>query len=258
MSEFETSISDVGDGVVNLRGYSLEDVMTGLSFTEGIYLSIFGRLPNERERTVLDAALNSLLDHGFVASTITAARYIASGNPQLVPAVAGGLLACGSNTVSPEHSFAVLDEAARLRSDEGLDYEQAARCIVDDFRARKQRLPGFGHPTHKRGDFRAEVMFQVARESGLAGENVEQLAVLNRVFTEMSGKTLPINIDGALAAVGKDLGWTSRQVVALALMSVLPGLIGHVIEEIEGGKPLRYIKDGSYTGEALRPLRLTV
>jgi citrate synthase len=258
VSEFETSISHVGDGVVNLRGYSLEEVMTRLSYTEGAYLSIFGRLPSDGERVITDAALNSLLDHGFVASTITAARYIASGNPQLVPAVAGGLLAAGRNTVSPEHSFAVLETADRLRAEEGLDYTQAAQRIVADFRARGQRLPGFGHPTHKRGDFRADVLFKVARDQGLSGTSVEQLTELNAVFTQVSGKILPINIDGALAAVGKDLGWTSRQVVALALISVLPGLIGHVVEEIEGGKPLRYITDGVYTGEPLRALPPTL
>ena len=42
--------------------------------------------------------------------------------------------------------------------------------------------------------------------------------------------------------------------MALAMISVLPGLIGHVIEEIQNGKPLRHITDGAYTGEPLRPL----
>ena len=206
MSAFETSVSDVGDGVVNLRGYSLQEVMTSLSYTQGAFLSIFGRLPAEGERVILDTILNSLLDHGFVASTVAAARYIASGNPQVVPAVAGGLLACGSNTVSPQHSFEVLEQAEALRTEEGLNCAAAAERVVDDYLKAKRRMPGFGHPTHKSGDFRAQVLFEIARANGLAGLGIEQFTELHRAFATKSGKSLPINIDGALAAVGKDLG----------------------------------------------------
>ncbi|NKQ56112.1 hypothetical protein HFP15_24855 [Amycolatopsis sp. K13G38] len=254
MSAFETSVSEVGDGVVNLRGYSLGDVMTSLSYTEGAFLSIFGRLPATGERVILDAVLNSLLDHGFVASTVSAARFIASGNPQLVPAVAGGLLACGSNTVSPQHSFEVLDQAEELRVAHGLTCAEAAEQIVDRYLSAGRRMPGFGHPTHKKSDFRADLLFAVARERGIAGPGVEQFTELHRAFTARTGKRLPINIDGAMAAVAKDLGWSAEQVVALAMISVLPGLIGHVIEELHNGKPLRHITDGTYTGEPIRSL----
>jgi citrate synthase len=254
MSEFETSISDVGNGVVNLRGYSLEDVMRRLPYSSGAFLTLVGRLPSKAEHRLLDAVLNSLLDHGFVASTITAARYVASGNPQLVPAVAGGLLACGSNTVSPQHSYEVLARAEELRAEQGLDSDGAAEVIVKEFTADGRRLPGLGHPTHKTSDFRSDVLFEIAIADGLAGSGVEQFLALQRAVKAKSGKHLPINIDGAMAALGVDLGWTAEQVVAFALISVLPGLIGHVIEELHGGRPLRHINDGSYTGEPIRSL----
>ena len=38
------------------------------------------------------------------------------------------------------------------------------------------------------------------------------------------------------------------------MLSVLPGVIAHVIEELEQGRPLRHITDGGYTGPELRPL----
>jgi hypothetical protein len=44
------------------------------------------------------------------------------------------------------------------------------------------------------------------------------------------------------------------QTVAFALLSVLPGLMGHVVEEIETGKPLRYITSGEYVGDDVKPL----
>lgn len=253
MAQFHTAVSDVRPGTVSLRGYPLDEVMRRLSYTEGAFLSIIGRLPEPAERRVLDVILTSLLDHGFVASTITAARYVASGNPQFVPAVAGGLLAAGSNTLSPEHSYAVLDRAAAVRESDGVGPEAAADTVVGEFRAARRRLPGFGHPVHKASDFRADVLFAAVDEAGLAGESVTQLRALHEALCR-SGRNLPINIDGALAAVGRDLGWSSDQTVAFALLSVLPGLMGHVIEELEDPVPLRFITDGEYVGEPDRSL----
>jgi citrate synthase len=199
--------------------------------------------------------LTSLLDHGFVASTITAARYVASGNPQFVPAVAGGLLAAGSNTLSPEHSYTMLARAVELRQKQGGDATAAAGVLVDEFRAAGKRLPGFGHPIHKNSDFRADVLFQLAQELGIAGDGIAMFQAIKEQFVQKTGKTsIPINVDGALASVGWDLGWRAEQTVAIALLSVLPGLMGHVVEELQGGKPLRYIKDGKYTGASLTPL----
>jgi len=253
---FRTGISEVTDGVVNLRGYSLDDVMRTMDSAGGAFLCIFGRLPSPAEKALLNPILNSLLDHGFVASTISAARYVASGNPELVPAVAGGLLAAGSNTVSPQHSFEVLKEAARLRRERSLDFDQAAKEIVSGFRASGRRLPGFGHPTHKHSDFRATTLFEIATDCHAAGPGIKQFEAIHTALHQSSGKQLPINIDGALAAVGYDFGWTVRQTVALAILSVLPGIVAHAIEEIEDGRPLRHIA-GTYDVPAIRPLPAT-
>lgn len=247
--DFTTTVSDVREGAVILRGYSLEDVMTSCTYTEGAFLTIVGRLPGAAERRLLDAVLTSLLDHGFVASTVAAGRYIASGNPQLVPAVAGSLLAAGRNTVSPEHSFGLLQRAFELQAEHGWDATTAAAAVVDETLAAGARLPGFGHPTHKSGDFRATVIFELADELGLAGRACEMYQLVYQAMTVRSGKRgIPINIDGCMACVGYDLGLNANQVVSFALLSVLPGLMAHIIEEIDAGIPLRHITHGAYEG----------
>jgi citrate synthase len=254
MAAFSTRVSEVGPGTVNLRGYSLDAVMRELSYTEGAFLTLVGRLPSAAETRLTDCILSSLLDHGFVASTITAARYIASGNPQFIPAVAGGVLAAGSNTLSPEHSFHMLERAAAIRAEEDLDIDAAAARVVHETRAEGRRLPGLGHPTHKTSDFRADVLFSLAEELGLAGESIAQLHAIHQSFIASTGKFLPINIDGALAAVCRDLGLSYLQTTALAVLSVLPGLMAHVVEEIDEGRPLRHITDGEYVGNSLTSL----
>jgi citrate synthase len=254
MKDFRTQVSEVADGVVNLRGYSLRDVMCQLSYAEGAFLTIIGRLPTQAETRLVNAILNSLLDHGFVASTITAARYIASGNPNFVPAVAGGLLAAGSNTLSPHHSFQVLERAESVRAENAGSAAAAASVIVAELTAAGRRIPGLGHPTHKDCDFRADVLLDLAQELGLAGAAQRQLRAIHAEFVAQTGRSLPINVDGALACIGMDLGWTADQTVAFALLSVLPGLMAHVIEEIGSGVALRHITNGSYDGDAVRPL----
>ena len=198
MAYFHTAVSEVSEGVVNLRGYSLADVMKEATYTQGAFLSITGRLPTSAETRLVDGILNSLLDHGYVASTITAARYIASGNPQFIPAVAGGILAAGSNTLSPEHSYHLLERARELRGDGTLD--DGAERIVEEYVSAKKRLPGFGHPTHKTSDFRADILFDLAHELDLDGESIRQFQAIDRAFRAKTGKNnIPINIDGALA-----------------------------------------------------------
>lgn len=247
---FSTEVSEVVEGEVNLRGYSLHEIMREATYAEGVFLSIVGRLPTSDERRLVDAILNSLLDHGYVASTITAARYIASGNPQFIPAVAGGILAAGSNTLSPEHSYRLLERTRELRG--GGTVEDGADRIVDEYLAAKRRLPGFGHPIHKTSDFRADILFDLAEELGLAGESIRQFQAIHAAFVRKTGRTgIPINIDGALAAIGSDLGWSANQTVAFAVLSVLPGLMAHVIEEIDQNRPLRYIQDGEYVGKPM-------
>jgi citrate synthase len=43
-------------------------------------------------------------------------------------------------------------------------------------------LPGFGHPTHKTSDFRADILFELAAEVGLDGESIRQLRAIDKAF----------------------------------------------------------------------------
>jgi citrate synthase len=253
--QFETSISTVEPGRVLIRGYSHEAIMRQLHYQDAAFLTLIGRLPSPAESRLVDAILTSLLDHGWVASTVAAARYVASGNPQFVPAVAGGLLAAGSNTLSPEHSYELLERAIKLHADRGGDIRHTAAAVVDEARAQGRRIPGFGHPVHRDVDFRAEVLFDLAEELGLVGPATTMYRAIHTAFVEATGRThIPINIDGCLACLGMDLGLSAHQVVAFAMLAVLPGLMAHVIEEIEQKVPLRYIEDGTYIGAGLREL----
>ena len=143
--EWATKVSRVLDGRVIIRGYSHEKLIGDRSYSDGVFLTLRGELPTANETKMLDAMLNSLLDHGFVAASILAARYCASGNPQLIPAVAAGMLTAGSNTISPQHTAQFMEEAWQLKEKEGLTIEETAQRVVAQVRATKRRVPGYGH-----------------------------------------------------------------------------------------------------------------
>src|SRR3990172_3443709 len=140
--EWQTRISRVMEGKVIIRGYSHEQLIGDHSYAEGVFLTIRGELPTKAEARMTDAMLNSLLDHGFVAASVLAARYAASGNPQLVPGTAAGLLTAGSNTISPQHSAEFLDKAGKMMKAEQLPLDETARRVVAAVRAEKPRIPG--------------------------------------------------------------------------------------------------------------------
>ena len=53
-----------------------------------------------------------------------------------------------------------------------------------------------------------------------------------------------------------EMGFRPLQMVSIAVLAVLPGILAHVIEEIEEGKPLRIVRDedADFLGEAEREL----
>lgn len=254
--EWQTKISRVVEGKVIIRGYSHESLIGDYTFADGVFLTVRGELPTAQESRMVDAMLNSLLDHGFVAASVLAARYAASGNPQLVPGTAAGLLTAGSNTISPQHSAEFLDNALKRMRAENLSLDEAAQRVVAEIRAQKKRIPGLGHPTHKGDDFRARKLRKIAAENGFLGDKIRMFEAIHAEFCKSTGKSICINVDGMLGAIMSEMGFRPMQMAAVALLAVLPGVMAHVIEEIEEGKPLRIVRDedNDYLGAPERPV----
>jgi citrate synthase len=67
---------------------------------------------------------------------------------------------------------------------------------------------------------------------------------------------LPVNVDGAIAAISADLGFAYDLGNAIFLISRLPGLIAHAHEERSRQSPMRQIaaKENDYDGSRQRRL----
>jgi len=140
----------------------------------------------------------------------------------------------------------------------GKSVQEAAEAMVDDCVRAKSTPPGFGHRFHTR-DPRAARLFQMALELELEGEHVRLIRAIERVLDARKAdfdRPVPVNVDGAIAAVSADLGFAYDLGNAIFLISRLPGLIAHAHEERVRQQPMRQIdpKDENYDGSPQRKL----
>lgn len=132
---------------------------------------------------------------------------------------------------------------ARYR-DSGTDLDTFAGGLVDSLVARKERIPGLGHPVFKKVDPRGEILRTIAVEEGLWNEPAQVYEAVNRAFTARPGKAdIPINDVGVMAAVLVALGFTPEETTGLAVISTLPGVVAHISEELGDGRPIRIVPD---------------
>src|SRR6202011_688512 len=100
-----------------------------------------------------------------------------------------------------------------------------ARATALDARAAGRRLPGLGHRLYER-DPRTAVLFDMAERYGKAGQGVAFMRALESAVAETI-KPLPINIDGAMAAVLHDLGYPAAAAKLIFIVGRTAGLAGH-------------------------------
>lgn len=248
-----TAVGEVGHGVINVRGYPLADIIGELTFADATFLTIRGELPTPAQSRVMQAALVSILEHGFYAPTTLAARTVASAAPEsVIPGLAAGLLTIGSITVSPQHSAEVIAEIEAAVAG-GETVESAVDAYVTGMQQARRRMPGIGHPLHPEGDPRAMALQTVAEREGLWGQRASYYLAARDEYMRRIGRSFPVNVDGMLGCVLSELGFRPLEMPGIAAISFMPGIIAHCVEEILAPPTLR-IADGTYIGPHTRSL----
>ena len=248
MDPWRTAIATADATNIWIRGHEITSLMRERTFTDAIVLLHLGRIPTPGERKLLDAILIGVCDHGAGAPSCAAARIAASGNRQaLSAAVAAGVL-----TIGDEHGGAgstcmemIAAGLAAGRRD-GLAADAAARRVVEEAVAAKRRLPGLGHRVHTT-DPRVAALFEMARAEGLAGDGITFMTALEAEAARRI-KPLPMNIDGALAAVLHDMGFTPPAGRFIFIVGRVAGLTAEVAEELTRERPMRIKFDVEYDG----------
>jgi citrate synthase len=225
--QIDTELTGYDEESITLRGTDFTDDIVGeLSFPATVYYLWTGTEPTESQEQVVDAMLTGLVVHGTTPSAI-ASRMVARNEPKaLQAAVAGGLLGVGSGYLGTQQRCAKELQALAGQSDVLAAVEELVSSYLDG----DEQFPGIGHPVFT-VDPRAERLFEIAAEEGIAGTHVEILWSVHGKFEAEIGSSLTINVIGAMAAIGSDAGLSPEAIRSLAIVSSAAGLTGAVLEE---------------------------
>src|SRR3954463_7752136 len=155
-------ISQAWPDRIEVRGRDLTgDLMGRLSFTEYFHLLLTGDEPTEDQRFFLDLLLIAIAEHGMMPTNVAARMTLAADPASLHGAVAAGILGCGPVILGTS------EECARLleRTHESGEHPKE---VAKRRREAGEKLPGFAPPVHKPLDPRAERIFELAHERGIA------------------------------------------------------------------------------------------
>lgn len=215
-----------------IRGRNLCDEIIGhMSFTELIVFHFLGKDATPLQRTIVDAVLVCIMEHGMTPSAV-ASRVTYLGAPEsLQGAVAAGLLGAGSRFVGSADETTPL--LVRIVAKPVTERATETLLIAQDFAKSKKFVPGYGHPIHINGDPRVKRLEAVARAAGARGEYLDAMNLLGDAIKQATGKNIVINVNAAIAAVLLEGELPQGIARGFNLIARCAGLVGHLLEEMQ-------------------------
>lgn len=250
-----SAITSVQPNEVRLRGFLIDELMGRVTFGQAVYLALKGELPSPEVGRLMDAMLVSSIDHGATPPSALAARTVASTGATLSASIAAGVL-----SINRYHGGAIegcmqllLESIDRLDGSHPL-VEVAAEMLAE-LKAQNKRAPGFGHRIHT-DDPRTNRLLALADELGVSGNGVAMARAFEEALEASLGRRLPLNVDGALAALLVDLDFPPELGNAFFIIARVTGLAAHTYEEMTSQRPMRRIHptDHGYEGPEPRAL----
>lgn len=241
--KWRTALTGIEPNKILVRGYPVDEMMGRVSFGEAIYLLLVGELPTPGMGRLIEAMLVSFIDHGPTPPSTLSARNTATTGATLRASVAAGVLGFGPFFGGDIAACMTMLDAGVSRVRHGEPLRDAAAAILQPYQAEKQAPPGFGHRYHTR-DPRCGRLFQMALEFEVDAEHIRFMRALELAVQQAQPKDarlVSINIDGAIAAVCADLGLSPHVADGLFIISRVPGLVAHALEEHARHEPMRRI-----------------
>lgn len=192
------------------------------SFSQMIFEMLTERKASPPEIKLLDLILNLSADHGPNAPSAVATIAATKEGKTMGESVGLGMAQIGDR-----HGGAggpLMEILYRVKSQ-----ESRVEDVVRDLLEQGKRLPGVGHRVYKDKDPRAQLIMNTALENGVGEEFVKIVNELRDELERQSRKSLPVNIDGAIAAVFCGLGLKPEHGIAVFIIARAPGLCAHFI-----------------------------
>ncbi len=240
--KYTTSISKITDDGMIIRGEKLTSLIENNSFSDAIFLILRARKPTAQESVIFTAMLTSVLDHGMGTTSSMTTRFAASAGNPLNAAVGAGVLAIGTH-----HGGAIEDAMTAfkylLTGKTEKDIEHIAKAYVADALANKKTIFGYGHKVYKQEDPRVQTILTICKKQNYASNYLTLGRAIAHELEAQKGKKLCFNIDGCIAAILLEMGFSPNMGKGFFIIGRVPGLVAQALEEIECEKPVRRVEE---------------
>ncbi|MEO0143028.1 MAG: citryl-CoA lyase [candidate division WOR-3 bacterium] len=234
---WKSGITKIEPNHIVTKGYRQEDLIGNIPFASVFFLLIKNRLPDEKEARMIDAIITSSIDHGTTPPSTHASRIVASAGVPLPTAVAAGILAIGDvHGGAIEEAARIMQEWVKRMQENAWDYETTAQNLLKKLKEEGKYMPGFGHRIHTK-DPRTKRLFELADDLKITRDHIKLTRAIEMEFAK--SKPLPVNVDGAIAAIISDMEFDWRLGKAFFLLGRCVGLIAHTYEEMTRERPMR-------------------
>lgn len=224
-----------------VRGYDVNELTGNISFAEMVHLVWKGELPGKNAAKMIDALLVCFAEHAMSPSSASA-RMVMSGAGYIMPALAGGILSIGYTHVDAHEAAQTWINAVKLAKEKGWTPDEAADFLAAGIRSKEKDdafivrfgdrkvIPGWHHPQHVR-DLRSPRIIELAERLEVAGDHVRFVVALENATAKHWGRTLYMNVSGAISATLVDLGFTPDECLAFCAIARSVSLVAHSLEE---------------------------
>ncbi|UFM66580.1 citryl-CoA lyase [Paracoccus sp. MA] len=230
-----TSIIKMRPGEIRMRGYAVEDLIGRVTYPQMVWLMTRGELPTEAQARLLEAAMVAGVDHGPQAPSIAISRIAVTGGVGI-----NGAMASAINVLDDVHGGAG-EQAVELyhEIDAAGGPEAVPEVLARQAAAGMKYLPGFGHRFHP-VDPRAPRLLSLIDDAVAAGTVEGRFAAIARAIDAHLRRTksrpVPMNIDGATAAIYAELGFAPPLCRGLFILSRSVGILAHAYEQSLGSQ----------------------
>lgn len=235
-----TGIIRMRPGIIEFRGYPVQELIGRVSFTQMIWLLLRGEIPNPGEVALLEAALAASVDHGPHAPSIAIARMAVSCGVDLNNAMASATNVLGDSHGGAGQQCMDLFASVKTFMQEGQAPDSAVDAALDAYVAAHGKIiPGFGHrfhPVDPRCAPLLDLVAKAAAEGVVSGEHVAIARGVEAALKRRTGKHIPMNIDGATAVIFAELGFAPPLGRGLFVLSRSVGILAHAWEQMQTGE----------------------
>ncbi|MFO7618117.1 MAG: citrate/2-methylcitrate synthase [Thermoplasmata archaeon] len=225
---------------------ALEGIGEKEAFSSIMFRVFTGKaMVDEKKARLLEAMITACIDHGVTPPSAQATILATSTRAAYEVCLAQGI-----GVITDIHGGAGAKAAMFFK--ESTVSGKDIKTIITEYTDQKKRIPGLGHRVHN-NDPRRDVLWNLAEESGIAGPNVRSSRDITSAFREVTGKDLPINVDGVIGAIVADLNLDASMAKAIFIFGRVAGLSAHHYEEM--ARPVMRKIDfarANYTGKSER------